>query len=431
MAITSTHTLIILCILVLIILFSKDKVERYLQSVLVTFILMDFAIPPGGLGIKLFDALTLILLPFFLKSTYFKSIKFSQKIKISIFFLLVILVVGSYNSIDTVLSYIRLWQQINFFIFFLIFCSYINVRQNLFKIKNYIVISIFSCLIFTAIQVLLGVKFTLYSYLNSNVTNQGLRFPGPFHDPQKFAQYLAMAAFLFFAYSTVYRKMSKRYLIYGGIATLTILVTGSRAALFGLTIGLAFFSIVQAFKTRKLINVFMVGTIGIATFIFSENILVFKRLETSQSDLAYRVLIWTRAYDFFMDNPMSGIGAGSYQAFSEKHSPDDFWLVNDEKIYFDHPESGFLLWLVEYGIIGFSFLAFAILYLLNPFKRINKKVQNFKLITFLEAGILSWVISFITVYSLGDKRIGIILIILISYLYIHKFNLQNKSLSFL
>ena len=430
-AVNSNQILILFCFLALGILTSKNKVERYLQIVLIAFIFMDFAIPPGALGIKLFDALTILIVPFFLSSNYYKNIQISGKLKLFFAILLSSLIFGSLYSLDPLLSILRLCQQLNFFIFFIVFTSYISISGNFKKIKNLIITSICISLLFTLIQIFVGTNFTLYSFLNPNVTNEGLRFPGPFHDPQKFAQYLALSAFLFFSFSTIQSNKTKRYIIIGILVAFTIILTGSRGALFGFAIGMLFYSIVQAFNSKKLVNIFIIGAIGFSTYLFSENTLIFKRVESSQNDLAYRYSIWIKAYDFFLENPISGIGTGSYQAFSEKNSPEHFWKVNDEKIYFDHPESGFLLWLVEYGIVGFIALISVILIIINPFYKRNKKVHNLNLNTYLEAGIISWIVGFITVNSLGDKRIGITLLLLFGVLFIAKYNWKSRHLKFL
>lgn len=419
-----------MCFLALVILTSKNKVERYLQTVLIAFIFMDFAIPPGALGIKLFDTLTILIVPFFLSSIYFRNIQISRKFKIGFVVLLSSLIVGSLNSLDPLLSLLRLWQQLNFLIFLIVFTSYISISGNFKKIKNFMITSIYITLLFTLVQIFVGIKFTLYSFLNPNVTYEGLRFPGPFHDPQKFAQYLALSAFLFFSFSTAHSNKSKRYIIIGILVAFTIILTGSRGALFGFGIGMLFYTIAQAFNSKKLVNIFKIGAIGFSAYIFSENTLIFKRVETSQNDLAYRYSIWVKAYDFFLENPISGIGTGSYQAFSEKNSPEHFWTVNDEQVYYDHPESGFLLWLVEYGIVGFIALISVIVIIINPFYKRNKKVHNLNLNTYLEAGIISWIVGFITVNSLGDKRIGITLLLLFGVLFIAKYNWKSRHLKF-
>ncbi|MBI9041321.1 O-antigen ligase family protein [Lutibacter sp.] len=430
MVIGSLYIFLLFSLLVIVILGSKDKVERYIQLILITFIFIDFSIPPGALGIKLFDALTIFILPFFFISKYSRSIKISGKIKFILLLFVIILVISSINSINPKLSLLRLLQQLNYLFFFIIFTSYVSLKNNLIKIKPTIVISFLSCVIFLTFQIVFGLDFTLYSILNSNVTNQGIRYPGPFQDPQKFAQFLGMTAFLFFSISFKRKFIQKKYLYAGILVAISIISTGSRGALFGFVIGISYFIIRQTIKTKKIINVILISIIALVTVFLSENSLVFKRMDDTESDLQFRYSIWIKAYDIFLEKPITGIGTGTYQGFVEENDPDQFWKVNDEKIYYNHPESGFLLWLVEYGFFGFVIILGAIIYLVNPFYRKKMKWKNENSIFLLEAGVISWIIGFITVDSLGDKRIGVTLLILCSFLYLSKFNLTSKNLKF-
>jgi len=429
MTINSIQISFLFILLVILIYNSKNKIERYIQIIFCCFILIDFSVAPGALGISLFDMLTFFILPFFIFGDFKNKIVISKKIKIIFFIFLLFLIIGSFLSINPVISFLRLFQNFNYLIFFLIFTCYINNNDNFIKVKPYIIYSILLCFIFLIIQSIIGINFTFYSHLNSNINIEGTRFPGPFQDPQKLAQFLAMASCLFFAFSLNAKKIKLQYFAYGMLMIIGIFLSGSRGALLGLIIGLIYFTIKQTIQTEKIIYIFSSSIFAVFAFFFSKNSFLLQRTENGGDDLAFRQAIWAKAYVFFEENPVVGIGTGAYSEFVSKRDIEQFWLVNDAVVYYDHPESGFLLWLVEFGIVGFLILSAVILYTINPFFKSKSKSKNF--ITFLEAGIISWVVGFITVDSLGDKRIGVILLILFSFLYISKYNRTSNNIKFL
>jgi len=427
MTINSIQISFLFIFLVILIYNSKDKIQRYIQIILCFFILIDFSVAPGALGISLFDMLTFFILPIFLKY-YKKSIFISKNIKIVFYIFLISLIIGSYLSINPLISFIRIFQNFNYLIFFFIFTSYINNRSNFLKIKPYLIYSFLFCFIFLIIQFIIGLNFTFYSQLNPNTYNSGLRFPGPFQDPQKFAQFLSMSGCLFFALSLNAKKIKLQYFTYGILMTFGIFLSASRGAFLGLIIGLIYFTIKQTIQTKKIIYIFLILIFSSFSFFLIENSFLVQRTKNSGEDLFFRQSIWLKAYGYFLENPIFGIGTGSYTEFVIKRDNDQFWVINDSVIYYNHPESGFLLWLVEFGFLGSFILISVILYLINPFFKSGSNSN--RLITLLESGIISWIIGFVSVDSLSDNRIGVILLILFSFLYISKFNRSSNNLKF-
>src|SRR5690606_8230056 len=92
-----------------------------------------------------------------------------------------------------------------------------------------------------------------------------------------------------------------------------------------------------------------------------ENSPVFSRSGTFSEDLQFRQSIWSDAYNITKDNPYFGIGWGNYQNYIMRHKQDQYLILNDEILYFDQPENGYLKVLVELGFFGFAiFLLFII-----------------------------------------------------------------------
>ena len=113
------------------------------------------------------------------------------------------------------------------------------------------------------------------------------------------------------------------------------------------------------------------------------------------------------------------------QTFSELKQSTMYVWKNNEITFYDHPESGYLKLLVEFGLPAFSLLLFMILY--TMYQNINVYAKT-KLIEYLLyiAAIVSWLIGFYTVYSLGDIRIKL-LVALVFVLSVS--SIQSKGLS--
>ena len=148
--------------------------------------------------------------------------------------------------------------------------------------------------------------------------------------------------------------------------------------------------------------------------IFADQIPMFKRASVSDS-FDFRYLIWQDAYKIFLDNPILGIGTGNYSNYVAVHNPDQFWIAYNEITIFDHPESGYLKLLTEYGAFGFITIIGLIIYpIIIGFKKYQVN-QNITILIFI-AAIATWLIGFYTVYSFGDVRIKVLIVTIVGML---------------
>jgi O-antigen ligase len=133
-------------------------------------------------------------------------------------------------------------------------------------------------------------------------------------------------------------------------------LTGARAAFSGLVVGLAIVFLIGESKYRT------VGLIGgafgyLLILLFGQYFPLFNRGESYAESFEFRNHIWGEAMDIYRKNPVLGIGIGNYQNYVSLYSPDQFWFMPEGEImYFDHPESGYLKMLTEYGTIGFALI---------------------------------------------------------------------------
>ena len=288
--------------------------------------------------------------------------------------------------------------------------------QFIFRIVKGLRFTLVVSFAFLFLQLLLGVEFSLTLLDNPNISYEGIRYPGIFQDPQKHAQYLSAFSFIVLISVPGGKNLSKiNYLLFAG-TVLALFLTGGRAALLGLILGLCFIVLFSDVKVKFLgvIGMFLVAAVVIS---FSEYLIVFSRGESLQESYLIRNAIWQEAYKIFFKHPYLGIGIDNYAKYVEVHAPDQFWLVNDEKVFFDHPESGYLKFLTELGIFGFlGIFVFIIVAIIKGIRVFLFKVKDFNII-FLISALLSWFLGFYSVYSFTDTRITILIATIVGLLY--------------
>lgn len=281
-------------------------------------------------------------------------------------------------------------------------------KEFVFRVLSALKFTLAISLAFLFLQIVLGLNFSLTTMENPNITFESIRYPGIFQDPQKHAQFLSALAFIALIKKPgdiAYSKYS--YYLFGG-AVIGLFLTGGRAALLGLVLGI-FFIVLFSDTKVKFLGVIGIFAVGAVVFSLSEYLIVFSRGESLGDSYAVRNAIWQDAYKMYFSHLWLGIGIDNYSKYVEIYFPDQFWLVGGEKVFFDHPESGYLKFLTELGTLGtagiFVYILSAIVRGLHTF---FVKVKDFNII-FLISALLSWFLGFYSVYSLGDTRIMILI----------------------
>lgn len=258
--------------------------------------------------------------------------------------------------------------------------------------------------IFMAIQLVFGSGISLSKSENINVAGgETLRFPSFFQDPQKYAQFLSMAGLMMFIPLENDKKWLWLKKILPYLACAAIFMTGSRAALGGMIIG---FSYIFWKRGKSMSFIFILLLAGIILITVGSELPIFKRASLTES-YDFRNDIWNDAIEIYKSHPIWGIGAGNYADYVRIHNPDQFWMGDNEMTFFDHPESGYLKILVEYGTAGFTSMIALILIPLFQSLFLKDNIHS----VILAAVIISWLIGFYTLYSIGDIRISMMVVL--------------------
>lgn len=405
-----------------------NRNENYVQFILFIFPFLSIDLLPSYFSIRIFDFITILFYILFYNK--YAINENNTKIRKTIQFLLLIVLASSIIRVilneDWSKSFAIVSIQVLSLVIFskilfeilVLHSKFINRVQN---ILSYILLFSF---LFLIIQFIFGTSFTISKSPNFNVDG-GLitRYPSFFQDPQKYAQFLAAVSFLILlnGFSSVLE--SKRVFLFF-LATVALLYTGARAPMIGWFFSFILLLFYLPVKRKYLFLPFLLISL-LTVYQYADSIPIFNRASMDDS-YDFRNDIWHVAINIFEDYPIVGIGFGNYSSFVEYFHPDQFWIADNDVTYFDHPESGYLKLLVEFGLLGFIPLIIVIYLLIySGFYQFYFK-QNILSALFTLA-FLTWIIGFTTVYSLGDIRICVLMIIIGAT--ILNFSFHNKQYS--
>jgi len=408
---------VVLTFFALMFLTKKDRNIVFIDFVLIAFPFISIDLLPSIFSFRIFDFLTLIFLLFFYNKNnhHQNTSRFQQIIKYLFFLLVISNILRTFYENEFSLSFVSgSIQLLNLFIFSVIvydnFTSDINYVK---RIQQYFIFMLSFSFLFLLFQFIFGTEFTFSKSPNINISGGIItRYPSYFQDPQKYGQFLAALSFpvLFDRYSS---KVSLAGMILFFISLIALLYTGARAPILGFMVASLLLMPSLSTKIRFFFIIFMLGFI-FSLFLFDDYIPVLNRA-TLDDSYSFRNDIWKDALNIFYDNSLSGIGFGNYSTYVEFFNPDQFLIFDNDVTFFDHPESGYLKNLVEFGIIGF--VPFVLIIILVLIKGISDyiKFKSFTKLLFTLA-FLTWVIGYSTVYSLGDIRITVMVIVLSAFI---------------
>lgn len=416
-----------LVIFVFVMLTSKgDKNRIFIQFILISFPILAIYVVPA---MDCFDVCTYSFLILFYKK---RKISYPSGLIYWFFFalLMIAIVLGGILSDDLNQSeYIQYFISVfTIFIFAKILIDEIlNDPAFFYQVLSFLRTTLIVSFAFLCCQFVLGVdKFTLSKTINSNIVlSDAIRYPSFLSDPQVYAQYLAAMSFLCFIKEPGQIKLPMKNYILIVLALVAILATGGRAGLLGWGVGLMVVVLFGNSRYRIAIVVTCLALYLVA-YNFQDSFAIFKRSGDMEETYDFRYAIWQDAIDIFLKNPFFGIGLGNYSNYVSVHNPDQVWVVDNEFVFFDHPESGYLKFLTELGATGFIAIYGLIL---TPMIRgffLFIKTKDLSVILMI-AAIMSWMVGFWSTYSFGDVRIKIFIVTILCLLLTSNFRIPEEQ----
>ena len=389
--------------------------RAYLLGVWYIFPFIDLTVTSETMGsFTVFNAVTYISF-FILIQDFAMSLRQNRTYFVLFWVFVAVLMVGCIRSEFVVNSLFSIIRQLSIFIFASLFITEYyrdpSIAPAAVKGLRYTCIA---AMVFLAIQLVVGARFTVYPYLNQNILDSTtMRYPSFFQDPQMFSQFMAMTSLLFLVKSDKPKEMYLNYAFFF-LAVLSIFLSGGRSGLLGLCVGALIIFIFGENKYRLFILACcIVGFLCIS--LFPHYFSIFSRQEGYDEAYEVRHKIWQTALGFFRNDPIWGLGFGNYGSFVAKHSLSGYYVINGEIVYYG-TESGYLRILVETGVLGFiSAFLFILLPIADAIRARIKKINNGN-IYYLVAAVAAWLTAFSTLYTLSDDRTLVVLATLLCLL---------------
>ncbi len=410
---------------IIIMFFTKqDKNKLFIQFVLLTFPLMSINFY-GELSC--FDTLCILFLIFFYKR---KINNHSDGIVYLLFFILFAFsVFVGLLSASFPIDSSNLYLVVSFFtVFFyskMLIDECLHFPDYFYSVLKYLKTILLFSFVFLLFQFIIGTQLSLSNYQNPNiVSSEGIRYPSFLSDPQVYSQFLGSLSFLCMIHNAKNETLRNYDYLIIILCLIGILITGGRAGLFGLFIGFSFVLLFSKWRFRLNFVLFSILLYFITT-LFLNDMMIFKRGTELNEAYLFRYTIWVDAIQIFLKYPFFGIGLGNYVKYVSLHNPDQSWLRNNEYITFDHPESGYLKILTETGFIGF--VSFAFLFLIPMLRGIKQFfTRKDRVLVLLIASLICWMVGFYSTFSLGETRLKIMVVTILSLL-IFRLNYLKSS----
>jgi len=411
-------------VFVVLVLLSRQPRRTYLLYMLYALPLIDFKITPWQWGsLTLFDGFSYVLL--FWRYKDFLSIYKPNRFYFGGFCTLVLLLVmGSLTSSFITNSLLTLLSVFPVFIYARLLM--VECMHDSRFINKMIKGLQFACLIsmaFLAAQMVVGLDLRFYSELNQNtLDSNGIRYPSFFHDSQKYAQFLAMLSFLFLINHKNYQRPQMKNILLFMSVVVAMFLTGGRSAFLGLSAGVLFLLLFAGVQYKKYIIAGCVAG-GIVIAFFSQSLILFNRNDDFNNSFDFRATIWREAFDISKAHPFLGIGIGNYKDYVSRYAQDQYLILENDIVFLDQPENGYLKILTEFGFPGFIVVFVLIIGSMAGGLRAWVKKQTDGRVLLFIAPIISWLVSFISLYSITDRRNLIVLVCLTAFL----IYLSNRS----
>lgn len=396
-------------------IFSKasfgQRCTRFLISIAFFFPFIDFKLPPAEMNIKLWDAMIFFFIAINIKSLHSQLQTITHKsVVLFVLFLCVLAVISPFfeNSLFAILKFVM--ELIIVAIILIAIRHNSNIYSRIFEKI------IVWALIFFILQLLFGLDFSLHHELNQ-ISIRDRRFTSFSQDPQKLAQIQYMLAIIYLGWIFHSRNNLNIKNIFLILVCITIgLATGSRAGLMGFLLSLFLLFIVKFNIKTILLTVFG----AIAMYISMDLIMsipVFQRMNEFNNSFEGRFdFFWIKAFAIFLENFWTGVGFGNFAEYvSIYHSS---FVYGSDGPTVDQPESGYLLWLVETGIIGGLFYLWFLIRILR--KKVAIGMRPFKL------AFVVWMVGSVTIYSLSDVKVLFLVLFCIGALYSDSINRKTS-----
>lgn len=405
----------------------------------------DVPVPPGRLGIRVFDLVMLVLAAVLLARRLGRHgreqppLLPSGSIAFAWFAFLVCAICSLYPVVSLQMAVVG----IAIYTFFLWTLAELGRERGFERLAALLAVVLIVVSLGLFADALLHQNLSLRGgNLNQQSWSMGReiwRAGGFFQDPQKAGAFLAsLIAFLVvLAARGRFAGSRLRYLVLAAIPVgiAAIFTTIARGAIVACLVGsaVALFAFNRWGGVVKLLTACTLVVIGLLFAILPADSLqslvpgaVATRFARLSADFDIRLMIWTDTWDMFAKHPATGIGPGSFQSYLIDTRPGmvGYYGIGVEQganYVPEQPESGYFKILYEGGILG----ALAMLFvagdvLRRAFRVIARGPESARTESIaVLAALATFAVTFATLYTAGDARIAAFLMFLLAVLWHH------------
>lgn len=425
-----------LLIFSLFLLNSRDRLKFLLQMIVLFLPFVGLVVPPGRLGITVFDVLMILAVLILIIG------KFSGKQEIDLFpysfvwFAVLLIIPSIITSISFINSLESFVQILGFYLVTVLFVHYSKDEGFLKSIHVNLSIALILICLFIFLEKATGINLNYggrnINYLSYVGSIKIYRAAGIFQDPQKAAQFIAVIMTYLAVINSRKTFKGQYYKILSTIAILmavpALVITESRAAILSAAVVLPAFLLL--FNKAGIFKRLIIGLVLLSVVVFicssGDNYGVFGkflpksltvRLTHASSSYETRQKIWAESWRVFEYNPITGIGPGNYQEFLLQENPYLRKVLDNGGYIPTMPENGYLKILYELGIIGtIGSLYFLLVLIIRMIKQIfiNGNEEAVSQNIAICAGLLVFSTTFLTIYTISDARNAVLLAFFVS-----------------
>lgn len=277
----------------------------------------------------------------------------------------------------------------------------ISQKQYIYKLFKYPIIYV---LAWGLIQIFFTPKFSLYY----SVWFKEVRISSCFLDPQTAG--IGIATLFILVWNYLQNSNRNLSIILCILLFCIGCFTGSKIFFIGIISGLIVSLFFNKYKSKLFILVCSFMIIAIISFNYWIDFPVFERLLKINKSLDQRQdIFWVYGIDIFKNNWFSGIGPGNFEKYIETLKIPLQHFVNGKYFYASQPESGYLLWLDEYGVMSFIWI------LIIGYVMIKKGnyIVNISVL-------IPWMVGFVSVYAFVSMHIVFLIFLIAALIVKHK-----------
>ncbi|KAF0219929.1 MAG: hypothetical protein FD174_1653 [Geobacteraceae bacterium] len=405
---------------------SRDRLRFILLSLIIFLPFIGLKIPPGSLGLTVFDVL--MFFTFFL----LLAEKLGAKREIVLipthhdWFPLFLLIPSALTSISYFNSLGSLISIGEIYLAYVLLVNFVSEKEFIERLHLNLAFALIIVCLFVLLEKATGINFNYgaahsgqYMQVDKYVVH---RTAGIFQDPQKAAQFIGVIMTYLIVVNCRKTFQNSFYMLVSNVAIAlsipALFITVSRAAIFGsMAVSAVFFLffnkaglVGKLFMGCALCLVLVFGWLAGGKDVVLSKVLpasTLRRLEKSSDDIQGRTRVWEDSWRVFKSSPLTGIGPGNYREFFFQENPNLREFFAHGGFVPDMPESGYLKILYEVGIIGsigciYFFFRFMGTAAGNFIIQADKHLVSLCIASI--AAMLVFLATFITIFTVSDKR---------------------------